>query len=105
MKPQTPQTFKAWVELLAVVLAAGAFIQTNKTTAATAAQTATRVEALERNAERTAELQRQTVDVLADLKDRMRANELGDVKDSERLAQIRAELDRILVVGERTKRE
>jgi len=102
---QNPQSLKAWVGLLAVVMAAGAFVQTNRTTAAIAAQALTRIEAQERTSERAAELQRQTVDVLVDLKNRMRENEIGDAKDSERLAQIRAELDRILVAVERTKRE
>lgn len=102
---QNPQSIKAWVGLLAAVMAAGAFVQTNRTTAAIAAQALARVEVQERVSERAAELQRQTVDVLVDLKGRMRDNEIADAKDTERLAQIRAELDRILVAAERAKRE
>lgn len=95
------KVMNGWIQLLAVVLAAGAFVQTSRTTAATAEQTSKRVEALERNSERTAELQRQTVSILSDLQDRLRNNELADVADSERLTQIRADLDRMRAAAER----
>lgn len=95
MDRQTPQALKAWIEIIAVLLVAGAFLQTSRTTASTTEKTLVRVEALERSVERTAELQKQSASVLESVVERLHNHEVEDAKDSERVVQLREDLKRV----------
>lgn len=97
-----PQTLDQWVRLFAVVLAIGAFAQITRTATAALPRLTERIEALEVNAKETAiitrqaaQLQQETAAAIAAMNERLRQQELAAAKDAERIAQVRADLDRL----------